>query len=1162
MHRRIPIPAAAVLAAACLAPALFAQESRATLSGHVVDPSGAMVPAVKVTALNVQTGLAASTQSTDSGVFTIPFLLPGQYRLAAEKDGFKTYTRDNVQLRVGDSVDVTVSLEVGNVAETVKVEATTPLLETADASVGHVIDERRLGELPQRGGNPLELERLSPGTANLTTIRIMKLSSPDGTSATTVNGSGNYQTLYNIDGVSDTTNDRGRGYARVAFIPPSASISEFKMEANPYDASVGHSIGPVVNVGTRGGTNEVHGSLYYWARNSAFDAANFFDNKAGLKKVVYQDHRYGVTIGGPVFLPRVYDGRNRTFFFYSWEENRFGQPSTSNQTSTVPTAAERTGDFSALLALGSNYQVYNPFTTRPASTAGRFQRDPFPGNKIPASLLNAVGAKLLGYYPLPNQAGTVDGRNNYYYPDVRIQLYDSHLARVDHSFSPNHRLFLRLNHFGYEIPKDLMGVPATKEMFYQFNQGGAIDDVIVLNPSLILNVRYGVVRTEFPEMRVTQGTDLTTLGFAPAFAQLVDPKMSTVPRVAASGFATLSNWSDGDGENTAATHNLVADLTKLKGSHTIKFGADFRLFRTWAIRYQTSISPDLSFANTCTKGPLDNSTAAPLGQELAALMLGIPGGTMSSGPTPNYATQNKYFGFYVHDDFKVSQRLTLNLGLRYELETPFTERFDRLVAGFAANTASPIAAQAIANYSRNPIPELTASAFAVNGGLQFVNQNGSSRSVYAGGKGVLLPRIGLAYRIGPGLVLRAGYGVFFGSLGVDTASPIQTGFSQPTPIQASLDNGVTYIATLTNPLPNGLIAAKGAQGGLSTNLGQAISFVDAGMKQPYSQRWSFGVQKELPWQILIDASYVGNRSTHLGVTQQINSTPAKYLSTSPFRDQTTINFLTAQFASPFSGLNSVYGAQMSRAGLLAPYPEFGAISVSRSMGYSWYNSLQTRVEKRLSKGATVQAIYTYSKFMQATEFQNASDPLPYRVVSDMDRPHIFTLSALVELPVGRGHKLGANMAAVPNAILGGWQFQSTAVRQAGAPLGFGSNPLFVGNIKDIPLPKGQRSPDRWFNTNAGFNKNSSQQLANNIVTFPIRLSGVRSDGQNTWNFSLLKNWKVRERLGIQFRAECYNAMNHPSFDTPNTTPTNSSFGASTAVVSEPRNWQFAMRLSF
>jgi hypothetical protein len=283
-----------------------------------------------------------------------------------------------------------------------------------------VIDERGLQELPQRGGNPLELERLNPGVVNLTTLRIMKPASPDGTSSISVNGSGSFQTQYNLDGVTDTTNDRGRGYARVAFIPPSTAVTEFKMQSNPYDASVGHAFGPVINVGTRSGGNALHGALYYWGRNSAFDSANFFDNKAGLKKVVYQDHRYGLSAGGPVLLPKIHDGRNKTFWFYTWEENRFGQPSTSNQTSTVPTAAERTGDFSALLALNASYQIYNPFSTRPDTTPGRYRRDPFPGNIIPKNLLSAPGVALVNLYPQPDQTpSTTVNRNNYYFPDIR-----------------------------------------------------------------------------------------------------------------------------------------------------------------------------------------------------------------------------------------------------------------------------------------------------------------------------------------------------------------------------------------------------------------------------------------------------------------------------------------------------------------------------------------------------------------------------------------------------------------------------------------------------------------------------------------------------------------------------------------------------------------------
>lgn len=1146
------------LAAITLTAPTFAQESRASIAGRVADPSDLVVAGAKVVATNVNTGVSSSAVTNESGSFVIPFLLPGTYRLTASLPGFKTYSQDDIRLRVNDSLDLRIRLEIGNVTETINVEAGAPQMETADSSVGSVIDERQLLELPQRGGNPLELERLSPGVVNLTTMRIMKLSSPDGTSSVAVNGTGNFSTQYNMDGVSDTTNDRGRGYARVAFIPPSNAIVDFKLQSNPYDASVGHVFGPVVNVSSRGGTNELHGGLYYWARNSAFDAVNFFDNKSGLGKVVYQDHRYGASVGGPVVVPGLYHGGSKTFWFYSWEENRFGQPSTSNQTSTVPTAAERAGDFSALLAIGSQYQIYNPFTTRSAPN-GRFQRDPFPGNIIPQNLINPLGRKLAEIYPLPNQRGTIDGRNNYYFPDLRQQIYDSHLVRVDHAFSANNRAFLRLNHFAYNIPKDLMGIPATKEIFDQINRGLTVDDVIAASPSLVLNFRYGLTNADFPERRVTQGADLAALGFSPGLTSLLNPELAAIPRMAVGAFSTLSNWSDGDGTNTAITHNLVADATKLKGSHSWRFGLDLRLFRTFGNRYPAAIAPDFSFPNTYTRGPFDNSTAAPVGQELAALLLGIPGGSMTR--SASYAAQNKYTGLFFQDDWKLTTRLNLNLGLRYEMEWPVTERYDRLVAGFDSTVANPIEAQARANYARNPIPELPAASFSARGGLTFVNQNGSSRSPYNRNNGQWLPRVGLAYQLTPNTVIRTGYGIYFDTLGVDRFIPVQIGFAQQTPIQASLDNGVTYVATVNNPFPNGLLPAQGLAGGLRTNLGQAITAVDPNIQPAYSQRWSLGVQHFLAGQFLLDVSYVGNRSTHLSVNRNINSTPRQYLSTLAVRDQATINFLTQQFPNPFFGLASTYPTQISRADLLRPYPEFGEITIAQSVGYSWYHSMQVRVDKRFSKGYALQVGYTYSKYMQATEFLNPTDPVPYRSISDMDRPQVLTLNGMWELPFGRGQRFGANMPPALSLILSGWQLNGAVIRQAGAPLGFG-NAIFTGDLKDIPLPKDQRSPDRWFNTRAGFNTVTSQQLANNIRTFPLRFSGVRGDGQASWNFSLLKSFRIRERLSAQFRAECYNAGNHPSFDTPNTTPTSSSFGISTQAISEPRNWQFALRFMF
>ncbi|HLJ16587.1 MAG TPA: TonB-dependent receptor [Bryobacteraceae bacterium] len=1150
-----------VVVGVLLSPVAFGQDPRGSIGGRVVDQSDAVVVGAKVQVTNVQTGVSAPVQTNESGTFMVPFLLPGTYRVIAEMSGFKTYSQDNIELRVADVLDLTLRLEVGNTSDKVNVTAGAPLLETGNSTPGTVVDERRVLELPQKGGDAFELTHYVPGVTNLSTLRTFKPDSPEGTSQISVDGTAADQSQWQIDGINDTVNDENKGYGRVAFIPPDGAIVEFKMQANPYDASAGHMLGPVISVNTKSGANQLHGTMYYWFKNSALDANDFFVNKAGQSKPVYQDHRYGLTIGGPVFVPRIYNGHNKTFFFFAWEENRYTSPATTNgQTSTVPTAAERTGDFSALLALGSQYQIYNPYTTEPVAN-GRYQRQPLPGNIIPKSLLNPVGLNLVNLYPLPNQPGTLDGQSNYYYPDPRIQRSDSYMGRADHSFSDNNRFFVRLNHYHYHIPKNLMGVPATTFVEDQINQGIALDDVAVLSPSLVLNIRYGLTAAEFPEQRGTEGTSLTALGFSPALASLFDPRLSTVPRVAASPFTTLSNWSLGDGNTSAVSHNLIADATKLAGSHSIRFGLDARLLRTFANRYPAAIAPDLSFSSTYTQGPLDNSPSAPVGQQLAAMLMGIPGGSVTAPATNSYAIQDKYLGLYIQDDFRLTPKLTLNLGLRYEMEWPVTERFNRLVAGFASTTPNPIAAQAIANYAQNPIPELPVSAFSVPGGLTYVNHSGNGSSPYRANRGEWLPRVGLAWQITPETVLRTGYGVYFGSLGVDSFSPVQTGFSQTTPIQASLDNGVTYVASLTNPFPNGLIPPSGAAGGLATALGQSLQFFNPNMKPPYSQRWSFGIQRTLPGQFLLDVSYIGDRVTHIATTQQINNTPAQYLSTSPFRDQPTINFLTAQFPNPFFGLNSVYGSSISRGTLLEPYPEFGTISVLEPTGYSWYHSVQMRLEKRLSQGYTVQVGYTHSKYMQATEFLNTIDTVPYRTLSDMDRPNVFTITGLWELPYGRSRHFGSNLPSPVNAILGNWQLDMTEVHQSGAPLAWG-NIIFTGNIGNIQLPDSQQSVDRWFNTDAGFNRSSAQQLANNIRTFPLRFDGIRADGQTGWNFSLIRNYHMYERMAMQFRAEVYNALNHPVFAAPSTSPTSSAFGTVTSPASEPRGWQFALKLVY
>jgi outer membrane receptor protein involved in Fe transport len=1134
-----------------------AQDPRGTIAGRVVDRSESVVVGAKVQVTNVETKVTTTVQTNDAGTFRVPFLIPGTYQLTAEMAGFKTATLENIELRVADTLDLTVRLDVGATSDKVTVMAGAPVLETGYSTPGTVVDERRVRDLPEKGGDAFELTHYVPGVTNLSTLRTLKPDSPEGTSQISINGTGADQSQWQIDGINDTINDENKGYGRVAYIPPHGAVVEFKLQGNPYDASAGHMLGSVVSVSTKSGTNESHGTMYYYFKNSALDCTDFFINKAGQRNPVSQDHRYGLTIGGPIFAPKLYNGRNKTFFFFAWEENRYISPSgTSGQTNTVPTPAERTGDFSTLLAIGPQYQIYDPFSTVPAAN-GRYQRQPIPGDILPKSQLNPVGLKLINLYPLPNQAGTIDFQSNNYYPDPRRQSSDSFMVRGDHSFSDNNRFFARLNHYHYTIPKNQLGVPASIFIEDQVNQGIALDDVAVISPSFVLNFRYGLTAAEFPERRASEGTSLTSLGFSPALAALFDSRVSTIPRVSVSPLTTLSNWSLGDGNTSGVTHNLVADATKLKGAHNIRFGADFRLERTYAYRDPAAISPDLSFSTSYTNGPLDNSPSAPVGQAIAAMLLGIPGGSVTIPGTNNYAAQDKYLGLYVQDDFKITPKLTLNLGLRYEMEWPVREKYNRLVAGFDGGTPNPIAAQAIANYARNPIPELPLSAFKVLGGQTFV---GSGGSPYNANRGEWLPRLGLAWQLSPQTVLRGGYGIYFGSLGVTSFSPVQTGFTQTTPIQASLDNGQTYIATLTNPFPAGLIAPSGATSGLATALGQSLTVFNPSMKPPYSQRWSFGVQRTLPDQFLLDVSYIGDRVTHLTINQSINNMPAQFLSTSPFRDQNTINFLTATFPNPFYGLNSVYGSTISRATLLEPYPEFGSITIKEPIGSSWYHSLQVKLEKRLSHGYTVQVGYTHSKYMQATEFLNSTDAVPYRTISDMDRPNVFTITGLWELPYGRGRHFGSHAPAPLNFMFGGWQLGMVEVHQSGAPLTWG-NYIFLGDIQKIQLPDSQQTVARWFNT-SGFNTNSSQQLANNIRTFPIRFSGIRADGATGWNFSMIRNYHVRERIAMQFQAECFNTLNHPVFAAPNTTPTSSAFGTVTNSASEPRSIDFSLKLVF
>ncbi len=697
--------------------------------------------------------------------------------------------------------------------------------------------------------------------------------------------------------------------------------------------------------------------------------------------------RFGATVTGPIYIPKLYNGKDRTFFTFGYEGIRDSRPRYDSTSPTVPTEAMKNGDFSAFLKLGPQYQIYNPFT-RKADPArpGHFIEDPFVGNIIPSNLINPVSKGLLKYFSDPRTAGTAEFLNNNSDSTLAEQTkrYDNFTIRIDHSIGERQRIFGRASWYDRDsFYNDYFHSIATGTSF-QFNaRQGVIDDVYTFNPTTVLNVRYGYNRFIRAQDMPSEGHgfDLTGVGFPASYNDAIDSSIRRFPRIDFPG-GTYQGTGQTNEFRPVDTHSFAATLNHSHGTHSLKGGVELRVYRENDFFASNSQTGQFVFDNTYTRQKDDTSTTQ-VALSFAAFLLGIP--TSSSGVTraADYAEQSMTWGFFIHDDWKVNSKLTLNLGLRYEFETPLNERYNKSVTGFDAGYVQPIQAAARAKYT-NPIAEVP--VLNATGGLLFASAD--QRGLYETPKHNFMPRLGFAYRFDDKTVIRGGYGIFYGFLGERRGDVIQTGYSITTNFVPTIDN-VNFVSTLSNPFPNGILNPVGASQGLQTNLGNAISFFNQHPETPYNQRWELGIQRELPWGFVVDASYVGNRGTHVEITRNINTTPNQFLSTLPTRDATRIAYLTGNVANPFFGLGIPgvgSGANISRANLMRPYPEFGDINTTNNDGYSWYHAGQLRIEKRFSKGYTVQASYTHSKLMQATEYPNPGDPLPTRVISDQDYP--------------------------------------------------------------------------------------------------------------------------------------------------------------------------------
>jgi hypothetical protein len=1134
---------------------LRAQEARSTILGRVTDPTGGVIVGAALEARNSDTGVRAAATTNASGDFMFPYLIPGPYALAAEAAGFKKWVRPQIQLRVADRVTIDVAMEIGQASESVQVTAETPLIDTSTTSMGQVIDSRRVVDLPLIAGNVTVMADLSPGVLFMPTFpKDVRPFDTGSGSAIAGDGTRIGTAQFMIDGAMNNAN------AGFAYSPPPGVVQELKVQTASFDASYGYLTGVTVNMSLKSGTNELHGQTYYFNQNPAVAANAFFLNMAA-PKLTYKAHRWGGHVSGPVYFPKLYNGKNKTFFMYGYEGWWSFDP-VSIGFEAVPTPVERRGDFSALLALGTRYQIYDPLSIAPAA-GGLFSRQTLPNNVIPPSQINPLGAKIAQLYDLPNLAGNPDGVNNYTNGRNSHDNYYNHIVRVDHSLTNNQRFFVRWNITRNKRLQDVRHSHTEGKLQYRYNRGAAIDHVYTVSPQFFINTRYSYTRYIDGFFADQVGWDLAGLGFSPVFinqVRAIDPIAVRFPQIAATGFSTLStqssNW------NPVDTHDFAVTGTRIVGAHTLRFGAGYRIYRRNSLDWGTS-SGVFAFSTDWTRGPLNTSGASPIGQGMASLLYGLP----TSGSLPiaaNYAEQVKIFSGFFQDDWKISQKLSLSWGMRYELPSPMTERFNRSVRGFDFDAASPIEAQARANYAANPIPQVPADQFRVRGGLTYPGVNGQSRSLYNFNKKNFMPRIGFAYSITPATIFRGGYGIYFEPLGVPNQNVIQTGFSQTTQMVPTVDNGQHFIAALANPFPDGLRMPLGAAGGLSTNLGQSVSFFNQNARNPYVQRWQFALQRSLPGGSVLEVSYVGNRGVRHRLSRNLAALPLQYLSTSKVRDQQTINLLSAQVTNPFYPLlpaTNLSGTTVSRSQLLLAYPQFTGVSSDTNQSYSWYHSMQTRYEKRFAAGFSSTVSWTWSKLMEARSYLNAGDPMPQELISDQDRTHRLVVTGIYELPLGKGKRFGRSWHGFGSTLVSGWQVSGIHQGQSGQPLGFG-NAIFNGNLKDIPVPNGQRTVWRWFNIDAGFERNSALQLSQNLQTLNTAFSGIRGDGTNNLDTSIIKNTQLKEGVQLQFRVEAINALNHPQFSVPNTTPSSSAFGQVTATWASPRTVLFAMKILF
>lgn len=1149
------------------------QTFNARITGTVRDSSNAAVPNATVTATQTGTNVKRTASAEESGVYSIPLLMPGIYEVSVEAAGFQKQIRKDVRLEVNQTATLDFTLAVAAVQTSVEVTAEIPLLQSETSSVGATLETKLIEQYPLIQRDVMGMVRSLPGVIAAGGVGDARGGRNVFDSTFSVAGGRSSTNEVLLDGAPNTIGD----FNGVVIVPALDSVQEFRVETSSYSAEFGRSGGGAVNIVTKSGTNETHGGLYYFHQNTAFNANSFTNNRnardgQALPKDYVRRHQYGGTLGGPVFIPGLYHGKDRTFFFASFEGRRERNP--LQGLFSLPTAKELAGDFSETVAIvGGQPQlirVYDPATTR--LVGGRYVRELFPGNMVPPTRHNPIARRVLQEYPKPNREGDpFTNRRNYYFADTQDYSRDLISGRVDHYFTSTHRIFGRFN-YQENLQKSPIGVvqfSSPVSILDNFRNFG-VDDTYQLTPRVSNVFRYSYARyraNQFP--RASLGFDPTTLGLPSYFRDnanvLIYPNFS-FGFVAVGGLAYNNQPRD--------TQGIQEQILWVNGRHNVRMGGEYRLYRFYPFQV-FSPTGSFSFGSNFTQRDALAAASPTEGFALASFLLGA--GSFSFEHAEPLSAYHHYVGAYIQDDWKVTSNLTLNLGLRWETETGTGEAHNRL-SYFDPEAANPL---------RN----------GPRGALMFTG-NGNPRTIREANLRNFGPRAGFAYRLGGRMSVRGGYGIFYLPLGLET-DVVTTPFRY-TLAADTVNPDYTPKATLSDPFPGGIAAPDSARrvDDGSYRLGNNANIVLRKQPASYMQEWNLGISRQLSRSMVADVTYSGSRGVHLPIPNlELNQAPSHYLSRGGA-------YLTERVPNPYYGQVSsglLSQPTIPRMQLLKPFPQFAApttanafggslLSYRPPVGDSVYHAVTFKLDRRFSQGLSLSAHYTISKLIDIGGVGNGAaftDPSALRdiynirlerSVSGWDVPQRLVINYAWELPFGRGKKFLSG-SAVAERLLGGWTIFSVHTVESGRPIAVGGPDLsrlagagpsrasvVAGQQAEIPLNQAHAnardwSPicnctKPWFNT-AAFTTTPEFVIPNG----PRFLPNVRQDTVKNWDMSITKRVSVREGLNLVLSGNFFNFLNQVYFGAPNGSVTSNTFG-STGVASAPRRVELGAKITF